>query len=676
MNDTIPGFGQFELPEPLLRAIGDVGYETPSPIQFATIPPLLEGRDVLGHAPTGTGKTAAFALPILARIEPRARHVQALVLTPTRELAIQVSEAITRYAHHLSRMHVLPIYGGQDYGHQIRGLARGVQVVVGTPGRIMDHLRRGTLSLAGLDTLVLDEADEMLRMGFIDDVEWILEQTPESRQTALFSATMPAPIRAIAKRHLRNPAEISIKAEERTAANIRQHFWLVSGMHKLDALTRILDVEHFGGIIVFVRTRHATVELAEKLQARGFAAEALHGDMAQKQREHIVDKLRTGRTDLLVATDVVARGLDVERITHVINYDMPHDVEAYVHRIGRTGRAGREGDAILFVAPRERRLLRAIEKATRNDIRPYEIPSIQRVNDRRIRDFKARITTTLQDDDPDRQRSLELLEQLIGDHVHEQGVPIERVAAALAQLSIGDEPLLLSRQQEKSARDRSKREKSARGRSEREKSAHERRERKKTGQEKPRQERSGRKTPMPDSRGRERPMRDHQGRERSERKMAMPDSQEREKPERDSQGRVKPERDRPTGSNQGKQKRRVERHRNDDPETERYRVEVGSEHGVQAANIVGAIANEAGIDPRFIGRIRIDAEHSTVALPVGMPKPILRDLKRAWVCGRRLAMTRIDASPAGTKQPEPEPPKRRKTTKRNRKHRKVGKKKT
>lgn len=392
--DTSPttSFDDLGLPAPLLAALNDVGYEIPTPIQAQAIPQLLEGRDLLGHAPTGTGKTAAFALPLLARIDLAVQRVQVMTLTPTRELAIQVAEAFQRYAAHIRDFHVLPIYGGQPYTGQIRQLKRGVQVVVGTPGRIMDHMRKGTLRLDGLQALVLDEADEMLRMGFIDEVEWILQQTPADRQMALFSATMPREIERIARQHLSDPREISIKSRTATADTIRQRYWLVGGLHKLDALTRILEVEPFDGILLFVRTRIATTEIAERLEARGYAAAAMNGDMMQKQREQMVERLKSGALDILVATDVAARGLDVDRISHVINYDIPYDTEAYIHRIGRTGRAGRQGEAILFVAPRERRMLSAIEKATRQKIEPLELPSTETVNNKRIADFKQKIS--------------------------------------------------------------------------------------------------------------------------------------------------------------------------------------------------------------------------------------------------------------------------------------------
>ncbi len=355
-SDTpaLPSFYDLALSKPVLKALDEVGYETPSPIQAEMIPCVMSGADVIGQAQTGTGKTAAFALPLLSRIDLKKKKPQVLVLAPTRELAIQVAEAFQRYASHIKGFHVLPVYGGQDYRGQLQQLKRGVHVVVGTPGRVMDHMRRGTLMLDELDCLVLDEADEMLRMGFIDDVEWVLEQTPDERQVALFSATMPSVIRRIAQKHLNNPQEVTIKTPTTTADTIRQRVWMVSGVHKLDALTRILEAETFDGMIIFVRTKITTADLAEKLKARGYEAAALNGDIAQKQRERTIMQLKSGKLDILVATDVAARGLDVQRISHVINYDIPLDTEAYVHRIGRTGRAGRKGEAILFASPREK----------------------------------------------------------------------------------------------------------------------------------------------------------------------------------------------------------------------------------------------------------------------------------------------------------------------------------
>ncbi|PVV12026.1 MAG: ATP-dependent RNA helicase [gamma proteobacterium symbiont of Ctena orbiculata] len=560
MSDTKPlptSFSDFNLPKSLLKALETVGYETPSPIQAQTIPHMLQGRDLLGHAPTGTGKTAAFALPLLSRLDTKRQHVQVLVLTPTRELAIQVAEAFQRYASHIKGFHVLPVYGGQDYSGQIRQLKRGVHVVVGTPGRVMDHMRKGTLRLDSIQALVLDEADEMLRMGFIDDVQWILEQIPEKHQTALFSATMPKEIQRIARRHLDNPCEIAIKTRTATADTIRQRYWPVSGLHKLDALTRILEVESFDAIIVFVRTKTATTELAERLEARGYAAAALNGDMVQKQREQMVERLKRGSLDILVATDVAARGLDVERISHVINYDIPYDTEAYIHRIGRTGRAGRTGDAILFVAPRERRMLNAIEKATRQKITPLELPTNEMVNNKRIANFKQRISDTIAVGELDFMQSL--LEQFQQEH----DVPALEIAAALAKISMGDRPLLLDPEREKPAsRDRSAR-------------------------------------------------KNKDGRERQQR----------------------PPKTRPA---QG---------------MERFRIEVGHQHQVKPGNIVGAIANEAGLDAQHIGHIDIHDDFTLVDLPAGMPQDIFQDLKRAWVCGQQMQIARVQQADKRKKAP-------------------------
>ena len=432
-----PTFATLGLLPPVQKAVEELGYEQPSPIQAESIPLLLEGNDLLGMAQTGTGKTAAFALPLLSRIDTRSNDTQILVLAPTRELAIQVAEAFQSYAAHLKHFHVLPIYGGQGYGSQLKQLRQGAQVVVGTPGRVMDHIRKGTLKLQNLKALVLDEADEMLRMGFIDDVEWILEQTPEDRQTALFSATMPAAISRVAKKHLNNPSEVRIAAKTSTVKAIRQRFWQVGGYHKLDALTRILESEEFDGMIVFVRTKNATVEVAEKLAARGYASAALNGDIAQNQREKTIDKLKQGSLDILVATDVAARGLDVDRISHVINYDVPYDTEAYVHRIGRTGRAGRKGDAILFITPRERRMLNSIERATKQKIEAFKMPTTSDINRQRISRFKQKLSDTLLTKD------LEVFTSLITEYQHEQEVDLIQVAAAAALLAQGDEPLLL-----------------------------------------------------------------------------------------------------------------------------------------------------------------------------------------------------------------------------------------
>ena len=557
-------FNQLNLKKPILSALNEIGYETPSPIQAQTIPFLLEGRDVLGQAQTGTGKTAAFALPILSRIDLNQTQPQVLVLAPTRELAIQVAEAFQKYASKMKGFHVLPIYGGQDYRGQIRALKRGVHVVVGTPGRVMDHMRRETLSLDNLQTLVLDEADEMLRMGFIDDVEWVLEQTPPDRQIALFSATMPQQIRRIATNHLNNPEQVTIKVKTTTADTIRQRYWPVSGIHKLDALTRILEAEVFDGMLIFVRTKTITTELAEKLAARGFSTAALNGDIPQNQRERTVQQLKDGKIDILIATDVAARGLDVDRVSHVINYDIPYDTESYVHRIGRTGRAGRQGDAILFVAPREKRLLAAIEKATRKKIELMELPSTEIINDNRIARFMQRITDTLGTED------LSLFTQLIEQYQLEHNVSAVDIGAALASLLQGDTPLLLqNKPQHKTVALKHDRERS----------------------DKSRPERPAKKP-----------------RERSERKQQAPE--------------------------EGMQ---------------RYRIEVGHDHEVKPGNIVGAIANEAGLDSKYIGHIKIHDDHSFVDLPEGMPKEIFKDLKKVWVAGQQLNISRCGESPSNDK---------------------------
>ena len=554
---TLPSFRDLALIEPVLRALDDVGYETPSPIQAQTIPLLLKGKDVLGQAQTGTGKTAAFALPILSRIDLKQKDPQVLVLAPTRELAIQVAEAFQRYAAHLKGFHVLPIYGGQDYSTQLRQLKRGAHVVVGTPGRVMDHMRKGTLNLDGLGYLVLDEADEMLRMGFIDDVEWILEQIPEQRQIALFSATMPTVIRKIAQEYLNEPEHITIKVTSASAEFIRQRYWLVSGVHKLDALTRILEVETFDGMIIFVRTKTATVELAEKLEARGYSAAAINGDMSQALRERAIANLKNGKLDILIATDVAARGLDVDRITHVVNYDIPYDTESYVHRIGRTGRAGRTGDAILFIAPRERNLLANIEKATKQKVEEMGLPSTEVINNKRISRFKQNITDTLGAEE------LSFFSQLIEQYQQEHNVTALEIAAALAKLVQGETPLLM--------------------------------------QNPPKRARDSRD---------DRPSRDDK-------------SSKSDRPQKDR----KPKRAFGGGA---------------DIEMETYRIEVGHNHGVKPGNIVGAIANETGIDGDHIARIRIQDDYSTVELPAGMPKELFQELKKVRVAGQQLNISKMD----------------------------------
>ena len=556
-HDTpLPSFNDLALIEPVLKAVENAGYETPSPIQAQIIPFMLDGRDVLGQAQTGTGKTAAFALPILSRIDLKRKEPQVLVLAPTRELAIQVAEAFQAYASQLKGFHVLPIYGGQEYSTQLRQLRRGVHVVVGTPGRVMDHMRKGTLKLNQLTTLVLDEADEMLRMGFIDDVEWILEQIPEKRQIALFSATMPTVIRKIAQKYLHNPEQITIKVKTTTAENIRQRYWLVSGTHKLDALTRILEAEEFEGMIIFVRTKTATIELAEKLEARGHSASAINGDMSQQLRERAINHLKQGKLDILVATDVAARGLDVDRITHVVNYDIPYDTESYIHRIGRTGRAGRTGDAILFVSPRERRLLSNIERATKKKVEEMQLPSTEYINNTRISRFKQRITDTLTTEE------LSFFTQLIEQYQTEHDVPAAEIAAALAKMAQGDTPLLLK---------------------------------------------------------------DIPKRARKERN--------------DRQGARDRTRDRDRDS-----KPRRSKGRSSDIKMELFRIEVGNSHGIKPGNIVGAIANETGIDGDHIARIKIEENYSTVELPAGMPKELFQELKKVRVAGQQLNISLVDSA--------------------------------
>jgi ATP-dependent RNA helicase DeaD len=437
MTDSTPHFEQLGLPENILKAVKELGYETPSPIQAQAIPTLLSGKDILGQAQTGTGKTAAFALPVLANIDPKKHETQVLVLAPTRELAIQVAEACQSYAKHMKGFNVLPIYGGQSYTNQLRQLKRGAQVVVGTPGRVMDHMRRETLKLDNLKTLVLDEADEMLRMGFIDDVEWILEHTPEERQIALFSATMPREIKKVAQNHLNDPEIIKIADKTATAKTINQRYMMTTGIDKMEALTRVLEMENYDGVIIFVRTKLATEELATKLNARGYSASALNGDIPQAAREKTVERLKKGSIDILIGTDVVARGLDVDRISHVINFDVPYDTEAYVHRIGRTGRAGRSGEAILFITPREKRMLRSIEKATSQAITRMDVPTANVINQIRVDQFKQNILELLESS------NTTFFQEIIEDLMEESSADPVKIAAALAHLNNGNRPFLI-----------------------------------------------------------------------------------------------------------------------------------------------------------------------------------------------------------------------------------------
>ncbi|MFM7785510.1 MAG: DEAD/DEAH box helicase [Gammaproteobacteria bacterium] len=564
-------FQELGLDERLLRALADVGYETPSPIQQTCIPPLLAGQDLLGEAQTGTGKTAAFALPLLQRLDLSRAVPQLLVLTPTRELAIQVAEAFQRYAKHLGGLHVLPVYGGQGMGLQLHQLRRGVHVIVGTPGRVMDHLERGTLSLDSISAIVLDEADEMLRMGFIEAVEWILEHTPAERQTALFSATMAEPIRRVARTHMREPVEVRIKAATRTVASVHQQFWQVSGTNKLDALTRILEAaEDIDATLVFVRTKTATAELAERLEARGHAAAALNGDMSQQLRERVIEQLKNGELDIVVATDVAARGIDVARVSHVVNYDIPYDTEAYVHRIGRTGRAGRTGTAILFVAPREIRMLRTIERVTRQPIEPLRLPSREAVADRRVARFRQVVGEVIGEEDLN--GFTPIVEQLCEEHEGDMA----RVAAALLYLAQAHKPLHLPGQQDfvhaPSAPAQAPRE---------------------TRERAPRAMRDAAPAPR------------------------------REAPKK----RAVEALEFPPGA-----------------DVAVYRIGVGRKHEATPREIVGAIANEAGIGSRYIGRIDIREDFTLIELPAELPTAALATLRRTRVRHQPLEIRRAEGA--------------------------------
>ena len=626
MSDEITiTFNDLGLPDTLLASLLAVGYENPTPIQAATIPPLLEGRDVLGTAQTGTGKTAAFALPILAHIDLSARathNPQALVLAPTRELAIQVAEAFQRYASHIPGFHVLPIYGGQSYTPQLRGLQRGAHVVVGTPGRVIDHMEKGSLDLSHIRTLVLDEADEMLRMGFVDDVEAVLKRIPNERRIALFSATMPRPIARIAETYLRNPVRVAIESKTTTPGTVRQRYWQVSGMHKLDALTRILEVEPFEAMIVFSRTKMGTEELAQKLEARGFAAAAINGDVQQAVRERTIGKLKDGSIDILVATDVAARGLDVERISHVVNFDIPVDTESYVHRIGRTGRAGRAGDAILFVTPRERHLLRAIERATRQPIEEMTLPSVGDVNDVRIARFKERIDETLAEG------GLDTYRQMIESFETDKNVPAVEIAAALAKMVQGKKPLLLKPEREGGAAWGGDAAPARPARSEK--------------SERPVRERAPREFNAPRAAPRaprefdapRAPREFDAPRAPREFDDGVPSLRPRVKTsveDRFAQYEGAPPR---ADDAEPRERPRKSAPRDDDKQT--YKVAVGHTHQVKPGNIVGAIANEAGLDSAHIGRIEIFDDYTLVDLPAGMPAETFQLLKKVRVAQQML----------------------------------------
>ncbi len=558
------GFAGFGLGAEILGAVADCGYSDPSPIQKAAIPELMLGRDLVGQAQTGTGKTAAFALPLLARLDPQQRTPQVLVLTPTRELALQVAEAFNGYAAKLPQVRVLPIYGGADFRDQIIRLKRGVQIVVGTPGRVMDHMRQGTLDLSALRCLVLDEADEMLRMGFIDDVEWVLEQLPEQRQVVLFSATMPAEIRRLSRKYLQNPAEVTIQQKGAENSTIRQRHLVVHGGQKLEALTRVLEAESSEGVIIFARTKAITLTVSEALEQQGYDVAVLNGDVPQNQRERTVERLRSGQVNVLVATDVAARGLDVERITLVINYDIPFDSEAYVHRIGRTGRAGRQGDAILFLTPRERRFLGGLERAVGKPISPMEVPTNADINQSRLDRLRERLTT-LVGTPRSNEQELALLSEILQRVGSEISATPEQLALAALQLAVGDRPLLI------------------------------------------------------------------QG----------PETWRQTSPSRDRQRGNDDDRrsDRRGGSSRSGSSR-LEASSPPEADMERFRIEVGWQDRVKPGNIVGAIANEAGLNGRSIGRIQIFDTHSTVDLPSGMPEDVFNALRRLRVMNKELQITR------------------------------------
>jgi len=603
------GFGNFGFCPEILTAIGAMGYREPSPIQKAAIPELMLGRDVLGQAQTGTGKTAAFGLPLLAAIDPELRHPQVLVLAPTRELAMQVAEAFNSYAANMPRVRVLAIYGGADFRDQIHHLRRGVQIVVGTPGRVMDHMRQGTLDLSNLRTLVLDEADEMLRMGFIDDVEWVLNQLPEQRQVVLFSATMPNEIRRISQKYLSSPAEVTIRQKGDDSSRIRQRYLTVHGPQKLAALERVLEAEGSEGVIIFARTKAITLTVAESLEAHGYDVAVLNGDVPQAQRERTIERLRSGKVNVLVATDVAARGLDVERIGLVINYDIPFDAEAYVHRIGRTGRAGRTGDAILFLTPRERRFLSGLERAVARPIEPMDVPSNATINQHRLDQLRQKLTAQLQSQAPNSpgQSSADfnkdsakdsdskdlvskdskfapplssasseervLLVEILQRVASEQSCSAEQLALAALELTLAGKPLLLQGEE---------------------------------SWNQGRQAAVGRDADRGDGR---RPR--EAGRELGRGGEA-----------RGSRG------ERPPGPPEG--------------HMERFRVEVGWRDRIKPGNIVGAIANEAGLNGKAIGRIQIFDTHSTVDLPKGMPEDVFQGLRQLRIMNKPLQISRIN----------------------------------
>lgn len=553
-------FDDLGLSADVLKAIKHEGFEQPTPIQERAIPVILSGRDMIGQAQTGTGKTAAFALPILSLLPSRQKRIFALVLEPTRELALQVAESFSRFAHFIDDFRVAPIYGGASYESQIRSLRHGAQVVVATPGRLIDLIEKGRLDFSEVRHIVIDEADEMLRMGFIDDVDWILDKVPGEHQTALFSATMPPVIRRIATAHLTDPEQVRIESHTTTATTVRQRYWVATGAHKIDAMTRMLEVEPYEAVLVFVRTKTDAEDVANKLAARGLACAALHGDIPQRQREKIIERLKSGSLDIIIATDVAARGLDVDRITHVFNYDIPYDAESYVHRIGRTGRAGRTGEAILFVSPRERRALRQIERVTHQRIEPMRMPTIADVNKRRLENFRNQVLETIE------AGNLEPYLEVISDLLTDDSLEPEMLAAALAKMAQRDGSLLLDESE-------------------------------------------------PEPKMRTFDDHDFGLGPRGERRRGGPSAE------------PVPLRDFPN------------------IKMVRYRLAVGRRDVVKPGQIVGAIANEANIDSKYIGEISIYDTFSVVDLPEGMPRETMDILARARVCGRPLDLRVYSAEP-------------------------------
>ena len=615
-------FTELGISAPVLKAVQQLGYEQPSPVQAQSIPILLEGKNLLGTAQTGTGKTAAFALPFLSMLDEKQKTPQILVLTPTRELAIQVAEAFQSYAKFIKGFHVLPIYGGADIGGQLRGLKRGAQVVVGTPGRMLDHLRRRSLDLSEVKGLILDEADEMLRMGFIDDVETILSKTPDNCQRALFSATMPPAIRRVSQKYLGDAETVNIQNKTKTVERIEQQYVTCKSHQKMDALTRVLEVEAFDGMIIFVRTKSSTVDIAERLEARGFSSAALNGDLSQALRERTINRLKKGQVDIVVATDVAARGLDVERISHVINFDVPYDNESYVHRIGRTGRAGREGKAILFITPKENRMLRSIEKSTRQVIKPMAMPSNEEVSGQRIQQFTEQLMKTMALPKLDKFRSL--IQQLADENELDMG----DIAAALAFENQKERPLFpkLETIAAPSSRDRD-------GDSGRE------RNRDRGDRTKDRGERTKDRGERKEHRGQRTESRDTRGDSRNERS---------DRPQREARAKD------------------ADANRDGVPMVT-YRLEVGNNDKITPSNIVGAIANEADIESRFIGEIKLHDEYSTVDLPKGMPAELLNHLKKVRVCAKPMQISVLNGDNSGPEgetystksKPEPRAPRKR-----------------